>query len=100
MFGDQKSLNSLNKVIKFSKINKNNKFKLIYCPPYTLLDLFYKKLKNTNIDVGAQNCHENESYGAYTGSINSIMLKIDSFTKFFNGLVVLSLGSKIFLPLN
>ena len=45
MFGEQKSLNSLNKVIKFSKINKNNKFKLIYCPPYTLLDLFYKKLK-------------------------------------------------------
>jgi len=75
MFGDQKSLNSLNKVIKFSKINKNSKFKLIYCPPYTLLDLFYKKLKNTNIDVGAQNCHENESYGAYTGSINSKMIK-------------------------
>ena len=39
-------------------------------------DLFYKKLKNTNIDVGAQNCHENESYGAYTGSINSKMIKI------------------------
>ena len=75
MFGDQKSLNSLNKVIKFSKINKNSKFKLIYCPPYTLLDLFYKKLKNTNIEVGAQNCHENESYGAYTGSINSKMIK-------------------------
>ena len=75
MFGDQKSLNSLNKVIKFSKINKNSKFKLIYCPPYTLLDLFNKKLKNTNIEVGAQNCHENESYGAYTGSINSKMIK-------------------------
>ena len=75
MFGDQKSLNSLNKVIKFSKNNKNNKFKLIYCPPYTLLDLFYKKLKNTKIDVGAQNCHENENYGAYTGSINSKMIK-------------------------
>ena len=75
MFGDQKSLNSLNKVIKFSKINKNNKFKLIYCPPYTLLDLFYKKLKNTNIEIGARNCHENKSYGAYTGSINSKMIK-------------------------
>ena len=75
MFGDQKSLNSLNKVIKFSKINKNNKFKLIYCPPYTLLDLFNKKLKNTNIEVGAQNCHENENFGAFTGSINSKMIK-------------------------
>ena len=34
-----------------------------------------KKLKNSNIDVGAQNCHENENYGAFTGSINSKMLK-------------------------
>ena len=75
MFGDQKSLNSLNKVIKFSKINKNNKFKLIYCPPYTLLDLFNKKLKNTNIEVGAQNCHEEVDYGAFTGNVNAKMIK-------------------------
>ncbi len=34
-----------------------------------------KKLKNLNIEVGAQNCHEQQTYGPYTGSINSIMLK-------------------------
>ena len=34
-----------------------------------------KKLKKSKIEVGAQNCHEHESYGAFTGSINSIMLK-------------------------
>ena len=34
-----------------------------------------KKLKKTNIEIGAQNCHEQESYGAFTGSINSKMLK-------------------------
>ena len=34
-----------------------------------------KKLKKSNIEVGAQNCHEHESYGAFTGSVNSIMLK-------------------------
>ena len=34
-----------------------------------------KKLKKTNIEVGAQNCHENENYGAFTGFINSKMLK-------------------------
>jgi triosephosphate isomerase len=33
------------------------------------------KLKKTNIEIGAQNCHEQESYGAFTGSINSKMLK-------------------------
>jgi len=75
MFGGPKSLNLLNKVIKFSKIKKNNKFKLIYCPPYTLINLFYQKLKNTNIDIGGQNCHENEFYGPFTGSINSKMIK-------------------------
>ena len=32
MFGDLRTLNSLDKVISFSKIKKN-KFKLIYCPP-------------------------------------------------------------------
>ena len=34
-----------------------------------------KKLKNSPISVGAQNSHELDTYGAYTGSINSIMLK-------------------------
>tara|TARA_B100001093_G_C26596534_1_gene913985 strand:- start:370 stop:948 length:579 start_codon:yes stop_codon:yes gene_type:complete len=33
------------------------------------------KLKTTRIEIGAQNCHENNSYGAFTGSINSMMLK-------------------------
>ena len=75
MFGDIKSLNSLNKVIKFSKTNKNNKFKLIYCPPYTLLNLFSKKIKNSRIELGAQNCHQEESTGPFTGSISSKMLK-------------------------
>ncbi len=75
MFGDIKSLNSLNKVIKFSKSNKNNKFKLVYCPPYTLLNLFLKKIKNTNISLGAQNCHHEEDHGSFTGSISSKMIK-------------------------
>jgi triosephosphate isomerase len=34
-----------------------------------------KKLMKSNIDVGAQNCHEKETYGAFTGSVNSLMLK-------------------------
>ena len=34
-----------------------------------------KKLLKTNIDVGAQNCHENINPGAFTGSVNSKMLK-------------------------
>ena len=75
MFGDLKTLNSLDRVINFAKINKKNKFRLIYCPPNTLLSSISKKFKNTMLEVGAQNCHENENYGAYTGHVNSKMLK-------------------------
>ena len=75
MFGDLKTLNSLDKVINFSKNNKKNKFKIIYCPPNTLIRPLSKRLKKTKIEVGAQNCHESENFGAHTGHVNSIMLK-------------------------
>ena len=75
MFGGLNSLNSLHKVNKFFKTFKKKSAKIIYCPPSTLIRPMSKKLKKSKIEVGAQNCHENESYGAFTGSINSIMLK-------------------------
>ena len=76
MFGGLNSLNSLHKVIKFFKSFKKNKFsKVIYCPPSTLIRPMSKKLKNSMIEVGAQNCHENKTYGSFTGSINAAMLK-------------------------
>jgi triosephosphate isomerase len=76
MFGNLKSLNSLHKVIKFLRTFQKNKFaKIIYCPPSTLIRPMFKKIKNSKIIVGAQNCHENETFGAFTGYINSSMLK-------------------------
>ena len=76
MFGELSTLNSLNKVIKFLKIfKKSNKTKIIYCPPSTLICPLSKKVKNSKIQVGAQNCHESLIYGASTGSINPMMLK-------------------------
>ena len=76
MFGGLNSLNSIHKVVKFFKTFKKNKFiKIIYCPPSTLIRPMSKKLKTTPIEVGAQNCHEQNTYGAFTGSINSMMLK-------------------------
>jgi len=75
MYGNLSSLNTLNKVIKFSKSKKINKGRLIYCPPYTLIGSFSKKFKNCQIGIAGQNCHESENYGPYTGSINSRMLK-------------------------
>jgi len=75
MFGDIKSLNSINSVIKLSKSRKFKKAKIIYCPPYTLLHNFVEKFKKTKIDVGAQNCHQSDINGPFTGSINSKMVK-------------------------
>ena len=75
MFGDIKTINSINKVIKISKSRKFNKAKIIYCPPYTLINNFVLKLKTTKIYVGAQNCHHSPSNGPFTGFINSKMIK-------------------------
>ena len=53
---------------------KNAKCEIILCVPYT--DLFYSLLtaQNTNIKIGAQNMHWEES-GAYTGEVSPNMLK-------------------------
>ena len=75
MFGNLKSINTLDKVIKFSKSKEIKKGRLIYCPPYTLITSFFKKFENCLIDIGAQNCHESDNYGSHTGFINSRMIK-------------------------
>ena len=75
MFGDLRTINSLDSVIKFSKNIKKYKLKIIYCPPNTLIRPLSKRLKKTSLEVGAQNCHESENYGAFTGQVNSKMLK-------------------------
>tara|TARA_Y100001958_G_C21131997_1_gene473075 strand:- start:320 stop:1066 length:747 start_codon:yes stop_codon:yes gene_type:complete len=75
MYGHTSTINSLNKLINLSKLKKYNKAKIIYFPPYTLINNFVKKLKKTKISVGGQNCHHIEDYGSYTGSISPKMLK-------------------------
>ena len=75
MFGDVKSINSLNKVIKLTKSKKYKNIKIIYCPPYTLLDRLVGKTKNYNIDIGGQDCHFDMNSGAFTGSISSMQIK-------------------------
>ena len=53
---------------------KDTKNEVILCVPYT--DLFYSLLtvQDTNIKIGAQNMHWEES-GAYTGEVSAKMLK-------------------------
>ena len=76
MFGDLKAINSTKKVIKFSKNKKFKRANIVYCPPYTLIEQFTKITKNSNVKVGAQDCHFLQSHGPFTGSINANLLKI------------------------
>ena len=75
MYGSLSSLNTLDKIIKFSKSKEIKKGRLIYCPPYTLISSLSRKFRNCQIGIGGQNCHESDNYGPYTGSVNSRMLK-------------------------
>jgi len=75
MYGSTSSLNTLNRLINLSKLKKYNKAKIIYFPPFTLIKDFIKKFSKTKVSVGAQNCHEIEDYGPFTGSISPKMLK-------------------------
>ena len=74
MFGSVNSVNSLNKVISYSK-TKKLKANIIYCPPYTLIKHFVDKTKNSSIEIGAQDCHAQPNYGPFTGGISSKMIK-------------------------
>ncbi len=75
MFGDLNSVKSIKSVVNLSKKKNYKNAKIIYCPPYTLLNYFVIKTRKTNLDVGAQNCHYEINTGPYTGSISSTMIK-------------------------
>ena len=75
MFGNLNSVKSIQSVINLSKKKNYKNAKIIYCPPYTLLNNFVIKTRKTNLDVGAQNCHYEINTGPFTGSISSTMIK-------------------------
>ena len=53
--------------------SKNDKVKVVVCPPYTLLLTASKLLEGSHISLGAQDMSEHEK-GAYTGEISPRML--------------------------
>jgi triosephosphate isomerase len=75
MYGNTGDIVKTKSVIKLANAKKYKKHKIIYCPPYTLLNSFYHMIKNSNVSIGAQNCHTNSDYGAFTGSINAKLIK-------------------------
>jgi len=75
MNGEKSHISGINKTIKFLKKSKNKKNHIIYCPPFTLISSIKNKVKNTKIKVGAQNLSQFNDYGAFTGSVNSKLIK-------------------------
>lgn len=55
-------------------LGKDNRADVIVCPPFTSLSEVSSLLKGTQIKLGAQNMHFEES-GAFTGEISANMLK-------------------------
>ncbi|HIH42685.1 TPA: triose-phosphate isomerase [Candidatus Woesearchaeota archaeon] len=53
---------------------KANDCEIVVCPPFTALSDVAKELKGTNIYLGAQNLHFEDS-GAFTGEVSAQMLK-------------------------
>ena len=77
MFGDFGAFKIINKINLFSKQSNISlkKKKIVICLPNTLIQPFSKKLKTKYISLGAQNCHSEENFGPFTGSVSSSMLK-------------------------
>ena len=75
MFGDFSSFKIINLVNNYINKIKSKKNKIIFCVPSTLISHFSNRLKKSKIFIGAQNCHYLNEYGAFTGSINSKMIK-------------------------
>jgi triosephosphate isomerase len=65
---------AISMITELAPLVKDAKSEVILCVPYT--DLFYALLtaQGTNIKIGAQNMHFEES-GAYTGEVSGKMLK-------------------------
>ncbi|HHV39091.1 MAG TPA: triose-phosphate isomerase [Tepidimicrobium sp.] len=76
--GNWKMNNSISESIKLIEEIKNHVLdkgvEAVVCAPYTSLNEVKKALEGTDIRLGAQNMHWEES-GAYTGEISPAMLK-------------------------
>jgi len=65
---------AINLIEKIKPLVKDAKCEVVVCPTFLCLDAVVKATKGSNIKVGAQNMHFEES-GAYTGEVAPGMLK-------------------------
>ena len=76
MFGVPKSINILNKINYFYSKDKNRKkYRVIFTPPYTLIETYSKYFKKKNIFIGSQNCYQKDLFSSDTAAVSPYMLK-------------------------
>ena len=76
MFGIPKSISILKKINSFYSIDKNrNKYKVIFTPPFTLLESYSQFFKNKYLSIGSQNCYQKDQFSSNTAAISSYMIK-------------------------
>jgi triosephosphate isomerase len=66
-------MESLKEIESLKVILKNPKCEILLCPPSTLLLEAQRIIKNSEILIGAQNCHSSKS-GPHTGEVSAEML--------------------------
>ena len=76
MFGIPKSIRILNKINSFYSKDKNrNKYKVIFTPPYTLIESYARFFKSKKINIGSQNCYQKDQFSSNTAAISAYMLR-------------------------
>ncbi len=76
MFGVPKSINILNKVNSFySKDKKRKKYRVIFTPPYTLIETYSKHFRNKKILIGSQNCYQKDQFSSNTAAVSAFMIR-------------------------
>tara|TARA_B100001175_G_scaffold49365_1_gene38729 strand:- start:86 stop:757 length:672 start_codon:yes stop_codon:yes gene_type:complete len=71
--GEKKDISFIENLLKFHSKKLTKKVDILICPPFTLIDKFCQLTQRSNIEIGAQDCSENET-GAYTGEVSAVML--------------------------
>ena len=76
MFGVPKSINILNKINSFHSKDKNRKkYRVIFTPPYTLIENYAKYFKNKRISIGSQNCYQKDQFSSNTAAVSPYMIR-------------------------
>ncbi len=76
MFGIPKSINILNKINSFYTKDKNrSKYKVVFTPPYTLIQSYSRYFKKKKINIGSQNCYQKDKFSSNTAAVSPYMLR-------------------------